>query len=104
NYFTGPWLNESKIDFSRFHRGFSPNSSGQTRRLYTVNGTDYAIGAGSSIQEYIQKRVGFRDDLTFTGFQLAGEHVFKGGLSFNRDNYDIDKRNDEVPQFRFAQT
>lgn len=104
NYFTGPWLNESKIDFSQFHRGFSPNVSGGTQRLYTVNGTDYTIGAGSSIQEYIQKRLGFRDDLTFTGFQLAGEHVFKGGLSFNHDTYIIDKRNDEVPRFHFAQT
>ncbi len=104
NYFTGPWLNESKIDFSRFHRGFSPNASGNARRLYTVTGTDYVIGAANSIQEYIQKRIGFRDDLTFTGFQLAGEHVFKGGFSFNHDTYDIDKRNDEVPQFHYAQT
>jgi hypothetical protein len=104
NYFTGPWLNESKIDFSQFHRGFSPNNSGQPRRLYTVSGTDYVIGAASSIQEYIQKRIGFRDDLTFTGFQAAGEHVFKGGLSVNHDTYDIDKRNDFVPQFHYAQT
>ncbi|MDQ6870974.1 MAG: carboxypeptidase regulatory-like domain-containing protein [Gemmatimonadota bacterium] len=104
NYFTGPWLNESKIDFSQFHRGFSPNSGGQPRRIYTVTGTDYVIGAANSIQEYIQKRIGFRDDLTFTGFQLAGEHVFKGGFSFNHDMYNIDKRNDEVPQFHYAQT
>ena len=33
NYFTGPWLNESKIDFSRFHRGFSTNVEGGTQRL-----------------------------------------------------------------------
>ncbi|MEA2763369.1 MAG: hypothetical protein QOD47_2653 [Gemmatimonadaceae bacterium] len=104
NYFTGPWLNESKIDFSQFHRGFSPNSGGEARRIYTVTGTDYVIGAANSIQEYIQKRIGFRDDLTFTGFQMAGEHVFKGGLSFNHDTYNIDKRNDEVPQFHYAQT
>ena len=104
NYFTGPWLNEAKIDFSQFHRGFSPNQLGQPRRLYTVNGTDYVIGSAASIQEYIQKRIGFRDDLTFTGFQWLGEHVFKGGLSFNHDTYDIDKRNDFVPQFHFAQT
>jgi hypothetical protein len=104
SYFTGPWLNESKIDFSRFHRGFSPNGTGAVRRLYTVTGTDYIIGAAQSIQEYIQKRIGFRDDLTFTGFELAGEHVFKGGFSFNHDTYDINKKNDFVPQFRYAQT
>ena len=104
NYFTGPWLNESKIDFSRFHRGFSPNGGTEARRVYTVNNTDYVIGSAASIQEYIQKRLGFRDDLTYTGFQLAGEHVFKTGLSFNHDTYDIDKRNDEVPQFHYSQT
>jgi carboxypeptidase family protein/TonB-dependent receptor-like protein len=104
SYFTGPWLNEAKIDFSRFHRGFSPNQLGQPRRLYTVTGTDYVIGSAASIQEYIQKRIGFRDDVTFTGFQWLGEHVFKGGLSFNHNTYDIDKRNDFVPQFHYAQT
>ncbi|HEY0528571.1 MAG TPA: carboxypeptidase regulatory-like domain-containing protein [Gemmatimonadaceae bacterium] len=104
NYFTGPWLNEAKVDFSRFHRGFSPNSGGDPRRLYTVNNTDYIIGAANSIQEYIQKRIGFRDDLSFTGFQGLGEHVFKGGFSFARSTYDIDKRNDFVPQFHYART
>ncbi len=104
NYFTGPWLNESKVDFSRFHRGFSPNSAGGARRIYQVSGTDYAIGAGNTFQEYIQKRIGFRDDLTFTGFQAAGEHVFKGGFSFNHDIYDITRRNSAIPQFRYAQT
>jgi len=104
NYFTGPWLNEAKIDFSKFHRGFSPNELGQPRRLITANGTDYVIGSAASIQEYIQKRVGFRDDVTYTGFQWLGEHVFKTGLSFSHNTYDIDKRNDFVPQFHYAQT
>jgi len=103
NYFTGPWLNEAKVDFSRFHRGFSPNSGGDPRRVYNVTNTDYVIGAANSIQEYIQKRIGFRDDLSFTGFEAMGEHVFKGGFSFARSTYDIDKRNDFVPQFRYAQ-
>lgn len=103
NYFTGPWLNEAKVDFSRFNRGFSPNSGGAPRRVYTVTNTDYVIGAANSIQEYIQKRIGFRDDLSFTGFEAMGEHVFKGGFSFARSTYDIDKRNDFVPQFRYAQ-
>jgi hypothetical protein len=104
NYFTGPWLNEAKVDFSRFHRGFSPNSGGDPRRVYNVTNTDYVIGAANSIQEYIQKRIGFRDDLSFTGFEAMGEHVFKGGFSFAHSTYDIDKRNDFVPQFRYAQT
>lgn len=103
NYFTGPWLNEAKVDFSRFHRGFSPNSGGDPRRVYNVTNTDYVIGAANSIQEFIQKRIGFRDDLTFTGFEAMGQHVFKGGISFARSTYDIDKRNDFVPQFRYAQ-
>ncbi len=104
NYFTGPWLNEAKIDYSKFHRGFSPNSPGLARRSYNFAGADNFIGAANSTQEFIQKRVGLRNDLTYTGFQLGGEHVFKGGFSFDHLIYDINKNNNGTPEFRYAQT
>ena len=103
SYFTGPWLNESKIDFSRFHWGFSPNSDGLTRRLYSV-GTDYAIGGGQ-LDRGVHPETNWlprRPDLHW--FPVGGGARVQGGFSFNHDNYDIDKRNDEVPQFHFAQT
>lgn len=104
NYFVGPWLNEAKVDFSRFHRGFAPTNPGTARRRYNYGSGDVFIGSANSTQEYIQNRVGFRNDLTFTGFQLAGEHVFKGGLSLDHLIYDINKNNNGTPEFHYVQT
>jgi hypothetical protein len=103
NYFTGAWLNEAKIDYSRFRRNPSPNEPGTPLRVYTYSNTDYEIGSNRSTQDFIQKRVGLRDDVTYTGFKLAGEHVFKGGASVDFVNYDILKDNDGTPVFRYAQ-
>ena len=104
NYFTGPWLNEAKADFSQFHRGFSPTNPGDARRRYNYSGSDQSIGSANSTQEYIQKRLGFRNDLTYTGLQLGGDHVFKGGASFSHLTYDINKNNNGTPQFNYAAT
>jgi len=77
SYFTGPWLNEALASYTHFHRGFSPNTPGQPHRLYIYpNGCCFEIGSAKSTQEYIQKGPNFRDDITYTGFQLGGEHVF----------------------------
>ena len=104
NYFTGPWLNEAKVDFSQFHRGFSPTNAGDARRRYNYNGSDQFIGSATSTQEFIQKRLGLRNDLTYTGLQLGGEHVFKGGASVSHLTYDINKDNGGTPEFHYAQT
>ena len=104
NYFTGPWLNEAKTDFTRFQRGFEPTNPGDARRRYNISGSDVFIGSANSTQDFIQKRFGFRDDLTYSGLQLAGEHVFKGGFSVDRLVYDINKDNNGTPQFNYAQT
>ena len=102
NYFTGPWLNEAALTYVRFHRGFSPNTPGTAhRRFIFPSSCCYEIGSGISNQEFIQKGPGFRDDLTYTGFQLAGEHVIKGGLSLDFPKYDVNKGNDATPTFEY---
>ena len=102
NYFTGPWLNEAKASYVRFDRGASPNTPGTAHRLYIYpSSCCYEIGSARSTQEYIQKGPGFRDDLTYTGFQLGGEHVIKGGLSLDLPTYDVNKNNDGTPAFEY---
>jgi hypothetical protein len=102
NYFTGPWLNEALVSYTKFHRGFSPNTPGTAHRLFIYpNSCCYEIGGFVSTQEYIQKGPSFRDDLTYTGFQLAGEHVIKGGLSLDFPTYDVNKNNDGTPRFEY---
>lgn len=101
NYFTGPWLNEAKVDFSNFRRNPSPNTPGLAARIYQFPNQTDNIGSNQSFQDFTQRRLGFRDDLTYTGFKLAGEHVIKGGASFDFVKYDVNKQNNSTPTFYY---
>jgi hypothetical protein len=103
NFFSGPLLNEALLSYTKFHRGFSPNTEGVPHRLFIYpNGNCcFEIGSGKSTQEYIQKGPSFRDDITYTGFQLAGEHVLKSGVSLDFPTYDVTKDNNGTPNFEF---
>lgn len=103
NYFTGPWLNEAKIDYSRFQRNPRPYNPGTPRRIYQY-GSEAVIGSYETVQDFVQSRVGLRNDLTYTGFQWSGEHVVKGGVSIDFVTYDIRKDNNAIPTFRYAET
>ena len=101
---SGAWLNEAKVDYSRFQRNPKPDTPGSPARIYQINGQDNVIGSNFSTQNFIQKRLGFRDDITYSGFHGAGEHVFKAGASFDFVTYDIFKGNDETPRFSYRDT
>jgi hypothetical protein len=101
NYFAGQWLNETKVDYSRFRRNPSPNESGVPLRLFQIPGGDYNIGSNRSTQDFIQKRLGIRNDLTYTGFRWAGAHVLKTGASVDFVSYNIVKDNDGTPRFLY---
>lgn len=98
--FSGAWLNETKVDYSRFQRDPSPDTPGIVSRVFHYPGQDAQIGSNLSTQNFIQKRLGVRDDLTR---QSGGQHVFKGGISVDLVTYDIDKRNLETPKFEYSQ-
>ena len=102
NYFSGPILNEAKVDFSRFRRNPSPNVPGMPNRIYFYPNGDARIGSNLSTQDFIQRRLGVRDDLTYSGFQMGGEHIFKGGASVDFVNYDIFKDNHGTPEFLYS--
>ncbi len=104
NYFSGPWLNEAKVDYSRFRRFPFPNTPGLAGRIYQFDNNDNELGSFLSSQDFIQKRLGFRDDLTYSGFEAAGQHVFKVGASFDFAKYNVFKDNDGTPKFAYADT
>jgi hypothetical protein len=64
NRFWGGWLNEAKVDYSRFRRDFGPDMPGVASRLFHYPGQDARIGSDLSVQDFIQKRIGLRDDIT----------------------------------------
>ncbi|HYK11881.1 MAG TPA: carboxypeptidase regulatory-like domain-containing protein [Gemmatimonadales bacterium] len=100
----GSWLNESKVDFSNFERNPSPNAGTGAMQIYQYGGQSFAVGPNRSTQDYTQKRLGLRDDLTYTGFHWMGDHVVKMGASFDFDKYNILKGNDDTPQFSYIDT
>lgn len=101
NTFKGPWLNEAKVDYSRFRRNPSPNEPGMASREFFYNNNNAIIGSNRSTQDFIQKRLGLRNDLTYSGFQMAGQHVFKVGANFDFVQYDVFKDNDGTPTFTY---
>ena len=104
---SGAWLNEAKIDFSHFQRNPSPLTPDVPARFFTYLKPGTAsqetawIGSDVSIQNFVQNRVGLRDDITYSGTE---KHAIKGGVSVDFLGYDINKLNDGTPRFDFART
>ncbi|HEX2718492.1 MAG TPA: carboxypeptidase regulatory-like domain-containing protein [Gemmatimonadaceae bacterium] len=101
NYARGALLNEAKVDFSYFQRNPIPNQPGIVRRKYQI-GPDAIIGSYNSNQDFKQRRIGLRNDVTYTGFTFSGDHVFKGGASIDFVNYDVFKANNFTPEFSYG--
>jgi hypothetical protein len=92
------WLNEAQVN-SQF---FTWNPTG---RNFGVIGKNYfgllRIGGKDTDQEFKQNRLSLRDDITRTGIQLAGDHVFKSGVSVDFLSYTGTKNFVGNPFFNF---
>ena len=95
----GNMLNEAKIDYSRFARNPSPAEPGTSQRVFHYGSQNPAIGSNLSSQDFVQRRIGLRDDITYNGIE---QHTFKGGMSVDWVKYDIRKLNNETPLFEYA--
>jgi hypothetical protein len=96
----GTFLNEATASFQRYRYNPSPVASG-TSNLFFGFGCCAQIGANISEQDFTQKRLALRNDVTWAGFQAGGDHVIKVGANLDFLNYDIIKRNNENPRFVF---
>jgi hypothetical protein len=104
NIFKGPWLNEAQVTYQRFRRNPSPNTPDQVNRIFERAGGGAQIGSNLSIQDFTQRRIALRNDLTYTGWRAGGDHVLKGGVNLDFLNYNVDKRNRDTPQFIYSDT
>src|SRR5205814_547741 len=89
NIFKGQWLNEAQVTYQRFRRNPSPNTPGEVNRIFERAGGGAQIGSNLSIQNFTQRRIGLRNDLTYTGWRAGGDHVLKGGVNIDFLNYDV---------------
>ncbi|HEY6091888.1 MAG TPA: TonB-dependent receptor [Gemmatimonadales bacterium] len=104
NIFKGPWLNEAQVTYQRFRRNPSPDTPGIVNRIFERAGGGAQIGSNLSIQDFIQRRIGLRNDLTYTGWHAGGDHVLKTGATIDLMRYTVDKRNRDTPQFIYSDT
>ena len=103
NYFTGPWLSEATVTYQRFRRNPTPDTPGVPQRWFNF-GCCVTIGSNLSSQDFTQRRLGLRDDVTYTGWHAGGDHMLKAGGNVDFLNYDVDKENRVTPQFFYADT
>jgi hypothetical protein len=94
----GDLLNEATFSGQRYHYNRLPNDPGTINRLFGF-GCCAQLGSDVSDQDFTQTRWSLRNDLTWTGFEAAGDHVVKGGFNVDFLDYDIVKRNSENPRF-----
>ena len=90
------WVNEAFIAYQYYNWNPEPED-------FTTIGSDYRgfgrIGGRDSRQDLAQKRFSIRDDLTFTGLEMNGEHVIKMGVNVDFASYRMNKQLNENPLF-----
>lgn len=59
------------------------------------------VGGRDSYQKFDQKRLSFRNDLTWSGLTVGGSHVIKVGANFDANDYDVQKFFNGNPLFVF---
>jgi hypothetical protein len=96
----GSLLNEALLSGQYYNYNPAPQQGGPINRFYGF-GCCAEIGSNRSIQDFTQNRISLRNDLTWSGFQVAGSHVVKGGGNIDFLSYDVVKRNSEIPRFVF---
>ncbi len=94
----GGFLNEATLSFQRYKWNPVPQDN-------SIIGQNFEglmqIGNSPSTQDFTQDRYAVRDDLTLLSFHAAGEHVFKGGVTFDYLKYHVIKQLNGNPIFIF---
>jgi len=107
-YTTGNWLNEATVSFQHYRRNPSPTNPDIVQRAYFDNAVCCTfigiIGGGQSIQDYTQNRLSLRNDVSYSGWQWAGQHVVKVGANVDFSHYHIIKDNNGNPKFTYFAT
>ncbi|MFL5348895.1 MAG: TonB-dependent receptor domain-containing protein [Hyalangium sp.] len=96
----GSLTNEATLQFLRSE--FNPTAANPG-----LIGQDYEgvirIGGRDTSQDIGQQALTLRDDVTFTNFELAGQHVVKTGAKVSLQNYKVERTLYGNPVFRFRQ-
>lgn len=98
DYSRGSWLNQANVSYQFYQ--FNPVPTNPD-----LIGQNYfgilRVGGNSTEQNFTQKRLALRNDVSYSGLQLAGDHVIKGGVTLNFLKYDVQKFLNGNPVFNY---
>lgn len=101
-YATSSFMNEFGASFQRYQWHPTPDGDDPFNILWRVNGQNVAFtGARCCMQDWVQERLSFRNDATYTLPGWMGDHVFKVGGNIDFASYDITQTNFIKPRFIF---
>ncbi len=92
------FLSETTLSYNNYQWHPTPTNAGVVRENYFGA---LLIGGGNNNQNFHQKRFTVREDFSYLGFHLAGDHVVKSGVYANFAKYDVQKFQDTPPTFNF---
>jgi len=92
------FLSETTLSYNNYQWHPTPTNAGVARENYFGA---LLIGGGNNNQNFNQKRFTVREDFSYLGFHLAGDHVVKSGVYANFAKYDVQKFQDTPPTFNF---
>ena len=104
NTWSGKWLNEAQVSYLRSRDNPSGLPGKETvNRFYGGSFCCAQLGPDITIQDFMQQRIGLRNDLTYSGLKWNGQHVIKLGANLDFSYYRILKLNGTVPRFVYEQ-
>lgn len=92
------WLNEASLSYQDFSWNPTPLDSNLVGREYEGL---LRIGGRDTEQDIGQQRLSFRNDTTFSGLQLGGDHTLKVGGNVDQLDYTIRKEFTSNPVFYY---
>jgi hypothetical protein len=92
------FLSETTLSYNSYQWHPTPTNADVARENYFGA---LLIGGGNNNQNFHQKRFAVREDFSYLGFHLAGDHVVKSGVYANFAKYDVQKFLETPPTFNF---
>ncbi|MCA1580862.1 MAG: TonB-dependent receptor [Acidobacteria bacterium] len=92
------YLSETTLSYNSYQWHPTPTNGDVARENYFGA---LLIGGGNNNQNFHQKRFTVREDFSYLGFHLGGDHVIKSGVYANFAKYDVQKFQDTPPTFNF---
>ena len=98
----GSWLNEASISYQGYKWNPTPDSDEPFNIQWRVNGQDVMFtGSRCCMQDWHQKRLSMRNDVSYMLPGRMGDHVFKVGANVDFVSYSINQANFIQPRFTF---